>query len=327
MRWFSSAPAEAKASASAASGEDTLFDEAFQRQLESLALAARKLVQGRDRAERRTRRAGHGIELADYRSYSPGDDYRHIDWNAYARTERLLLRLFEQEEDLGVSLLLDCSASMGASATSGALSTGASATSGALSKLARGKQLAAALAYVALSGLDRVSIHALGVDELARMPAARGKAQIFTALEFLRRLKPEGPTDLGSAVAKFIARQKRRGLVVLISDLYDPQGVEHAISALRYARFELHVIRVLDGAEAEPALRGDVELIDAETGLSRTVTITPALLARYRAAFAAHRTRIEAFCREKHVPLHTVTTGEALDTATLRVLRRGGLLE
>ena len=316
MRWFSSPPAAAQASASAASGEDTLFDEAFQRQLESLALAARKLVQGRDRAERRTRRAGHGIELADYRSYSPGDDYRHIDWNAYARTERLLLRLFEQEEDLGVSLLLDCSASMGAGAASGALS-----------KLARGKQLTAALAYVALSGLDRVSIHALGVDELARMPAARGKAQIFTALEFLRRLKPEGPTDLGSAVAKFIARQKRRGLVVLISDLYDPRGVERAISALRYARFELHVIHVLDGAEAEPALRGDVELIDAETGLTRTVTITPALLARYRAAFVAHRTRIEGFCREKHVPLHTVTTGEALDTATLRVLRRGGLLE
>lgn len=317
MRWFSSAPAEAKASASRASDEDALFDEAFQRQLESLALAARKLVQGRDRAERRTRRAGHGIELADYRSYSPGDDYRHIDWNAYARTERLLLRLFEQEEDLGVSLLLDCSASMG----------GASATLGAPTKLARGKQIAAALAYVALSGLDRVSIHALGVDEMARMPAARGKAQIFTALEFLRRLKPEGPTDLASAVAKFVARQKRRGVAVLISDLYDPQGIEHAISALRYARFELHVIRVLDGAEAEPAMRGDVELVDAETGLTRTVTVTPALLARYRAAFAAHRTRIERFCREKHVPLHTVTTGEPLDTATLRVLRRGGLLE
>jgi uncharacterized protein (DUF58 family) len=321
MRWLSSAP---RAPAPAAPDEGALFDEAFQRQLESLALAARKLVQGRDRAERRTRRAGHGLELADYRTYSPGDDYRHIDWNAYARTERLLLRLFEQEEDLGVSLLLDCSASMG------------SATPGALSKLARGKQLVAALAYIALSGLDRVSIHALGVDEQARMPAARGKAQIFTALAFLQKLSPTGPTDLAAAVARFIARQKRRGLVVLVSDLYDPKGVEHAISALRYARFELHVIRVLDESEAEPVievrgssrtLRGDVELIDSETGLTRTVTITPALLARYRAAFEAHRARIESFCREKHVPLHTVTTREALDTATLRVLRRGGLLE
>lgn len=314
MRWFSSALSSRPPAP--APDESALFDEAFQRQLESLALAARKLVQGRDRAERRTRRAGHGLELADYRTYAPGDDYRHIDWNAYARTERLLLRLFEQEEDLGVSLLLDCSASMGASTTSGALT-----------KLARGKQLVAALAYVALSGLDRVSIHALGVDEQARMPAARGKAQIFTALEFLRKLAPEGPTDLATAVARFIARQKRRGLVVLVSDLYDPNGVEHAISALRYARFELHVIRVLDETEADPALRGDVELIDSETGLARTVTITPSLLARYRAAFEAHRARIEGFCREKHVPLHTVTTREALDTATLRVLRRGGLLE
>jgi uncharacterized protein (DUF58 family) len=316
MRWFSSAARAPTPDAPAVADEDAQFDEAFQRQLESLALAARKLVQGRDRAERRTRRAGHGLELADYRTYSPGDDYRHIDWNAYARTERLMLRLFEQEEDLGVSLLLDCTASMGANASSGGLS-----------KLARGKQLVAALAYVALSGLDRVSIHALGVDEQARMPAGRGKAQIFAALAFLRNLSPEGPTDLAAAVTRFIARQKRRGLVVLVSDLYDPKGVEQAISALRYARFELHVIRVLDESEAEPALRGDVELIDSETGLARTVTITPALLSRYRAAFAAHRARIEGFCREKHVPLHTVTTREALDTATLRVLRRGGLLE
>ena len=314
MGWFSSSTASSPVPVEGDDG--ALFDEAFQRQLESLSLAARKLVQGRDRAERRTRRAGHGIELADYRTYSPGDDYRHIDWNAYARTERLLLRLFEQEEDLGVSLLLDCSASMGNS--SGARSP--------LTKLGRAKQLVAALAYIALSGLDRVSIHALGVDEEARMPPARGKAQIFTALDFLRRIEPHGETDLGSAVARFIARQKRRGLVVLVSDLYDPKGVEQAISALRYARFELHVIRVVDEADPEPALRGDVELVDSETGATRSITITPALLARYRAALTAYRARIESFCREKHVPLHTVTTAEPLDAAALRVLRRGGLL-
>jgi uncharacterized protein (DUF58 family) len=315
MGWFSS-PLSTRAPSTSGQDESALFDDAFQRQLESVALAARKLVQGRDRAERRTRRAGHGIELADYRSYAPGDDYRHIDWNAYARTERLMLRLFEQEEDLGVSLLLECSASMGARMASQGLS-----------KLARGKQLVAALAYIALSGLDRVSIHALGVDEEARMPAARGKAQIFTALEFLRRIEPHGETDLSTAVNRFVARQKRRGLVVLVSDLYDPKGVEQAISALRYARFELHVIRVVDEAEANPALRGDAELIDSETGATRCVTITPALLTRYRAALEAHRTHIESFCREKHVPLHTVTTSEAFDTAALRVLRRGGLLE
>jgi uncharacterized protein (DUF58 family) len=183
------------------------------------------------------------------------------------------------------------------------------------------------LAYIALSGLDRVSIHALGVDEEARMPASRGKAQIFKALDFLRRIEAHGETDLGSAVGRFIARQKRRGLAVLISDLYDPKGVEHAISALRYARFELHVIRVVDEADENPALRGDVELIDSETGATRSVTITPALLTRYRAALEAHRARLASFCREKHVPLHTVTTSEALDTAALRVLRRGGLLE
>jgi len=224
MAWF--APRATAKPTAADVDEAALFDDAFLRQLESLAIATRRLVQGKDRAERSTRRAGHGVELADYRSYSPGDDFRHIDWNAYARTERLLLRLFEQEEDLGVHLLLDCSASMGG---------GGGAQMG-LSKLARGKQLVAALAYVALSGLDRVSIHALGVGQEARLPSARGKAQIFTALELLRRLRPEGETDLATSVKRFIAYQKRRGLVVLVSDLYDPSGVEHAISALRYAR-------------------------------------------------------------------------------------------
>ena len=317
MRWFSPSPAATQPAAERPD-EGALFDEAFLRQLESLALAARKLVQGSDRAERRTRRAGHGMELADYRTYAPGDDYRHIDWNAYARTERLLLRLFEQEEDLGVSLLLDGSASMGVAI---------GPAHGRLSKLARGKQLVAALAYIALSGLDRVSIHALATGEEARMPASRGKAQIFTVLELLRKVAPAGDTDLASAVARFVARQKRRGLVVLVSDLYDPNGVERAISALRYARFELHVIQVVDPTDLEPPLRGDVELVDSETGACRSVTITPALLARYREAVLAHRARLDGFCREKHVPLHTVATDEALDSAVLRVLRRGGLLE
>ena len=204
---------------------------------------------------------------------------------------------------------------------------GAGVGAGQLSKLARGKQLVAALAYIALSGLDRVSIHALATGEEARMPASRGKAQIFPVLELLRKVAPAGTTDLASAVARFVARQKRRGLVVLVSDLYDPNGVEHAISALRYARFELHVIQVIDPADLDPPLRGDVELIDRETGASRSVPVTPALLARYREAVLAHRARIAGFCREKHVPLHTVATDEALDTAVLRVLRRGGLLE
>jgi uncharacterized protein (DUF58 family) len=316
MGLFSSRPA---AERERPSDDDAgLFDPAFQRRLESLALLARKVAPGRDRAERRTRRAGHGVELADYRSYAPGDDYRSIDWNAYARTERLMLRLFEQEEDLAVYLLLDCSGSMGAGARDGA--------AGQLSKLGYGKRLVAALAYVALTGLDRVSVHALAADKTARLAPARGKARIFAVLELLRGVRAEGGTNLASSVARFVAQHRRRGLAILISDLYDPKGFEEAVSKLRYARFETHVIHIVDQREQHPPLRGDVELVDAETGALRRVTITPALLARYEAAYKAHRARVVAFCRDKQVPLHVVELGEPLEDAIGRMLRRGGLL-
>jgi uncharacterized protein (DUF58 family) len=315
MGLFSSRPAAAQRPSDDDAG---LFDPAFQRQLESLALLARKVAPGRDRAERRTRRAGHGVELADYRSYAPGDDYRDIDWNAYARTERLTLRLFEQEEDLAVYLLLDCSGSMAAGAREGEPAQ--------LSKLGYGKRLVAALAYVALAGLDRVSVHALAEERPARLPPARGKARIFAVLELLRGLRAEGGTNLAASVSRFTAQHRRRGLAILISDLYDPKGFEAAVSKLRYARFETHVIQIVDRREQHPALRGDIELVDAETGALRRVTITPALLARYAAAYEAHRARVVAFCRDKHVPLHVVQLGEPLEDAVGRLLRRGGLL-
>ncbi len=293
-------------------GEPALFDEAFQRRLETLALLTRRVLPGRDRAERRSRRAGQGVELADYRSYAPGDDYRHIDWNAYARTERLMLRLYEQEEDLCVYLLLDCSASMGLGASG--------------SKLVYGKRLAAALAYVALSGLDRVSVSALGTEQTARMPDGRGRARIFSVLQFLKPLQASGQTDLGASITRFLTQHKRRGIAILLSDLYDPNGFEHAVSKLRYARFEPHVIHLIDPAEQKPSLRGDIELRDVESDQTREVTITPALLQRYERAYAAHLARIRGFCADKQVPLHSIAIDAPLEDAVLGILRRGRLL-
>jgi uncharacterized protein (DUF58 family) len=226
--------------------------------------------------------------------------------------------LFEQEEDLAVYLLLDCSGSMAAGAREGEPAQ--------LSKLGYGKRLVAALAYVALAGLDRVSVHALAEERPARLPPARGKARIFAVLELLRGLRAEGGTNLAASVSRFTAQHRRRGLAILIRDLYDPKGFEAAVSKLRYARFETHVIQIVDRREQHPALRGDIELVDAETGALRRVTITPALLARYAAAYEAHRARVVAFCRDKHVPLHVVQLGEPLEDAVGRLLRRGGLL-
>ncbi len=301
-----------KPTASAPADEGDLFDEEFQRRLDVLAIVSRKLARGRTRAERRSRKTGAGIEFADHRQYAPGDDFRYLDWNLYARTGRLLLRLYEEEEDLSVYILLDVSRSMAIGAPT--------------SKLAYAKKLAAALGYIALANLDRVSIVTFADEVGGRLAPTRGKNRIFKAFEFLRPLRADGRTGTADAMKTFVAQNKRRGVAILISDLYDPDGFEGGINTLRYHKFEPYVVQVFDPAEVRPPLHGDVRLIDNETGDARDVTITPRVLARYAEAHRAYRRRIEDFCTQKHVPYFGVETSVPFDEAILDLLRRGGLV-
>jgi uncharacterized protein (DUF58 family) len=292
-------------------GADDLFDEAFQQRLEYLALVSRRVFAGRQRAERRSKRIGSGIEFADYRQYTPGDDIRQLDWNVYGRMGRLLLRLFEEEEDLSVYILLDCSASMGF---------------GTPSKLNYAKQLAAALAYVGLSHLDRVSIHAFAEGGAQRLAPARGRHRVFKVFQFLRGLEASGGTHLAEGLRSFAARTKRRGVAILISDLFDPHGFEDGINQLRFARFETYVLQLVSEAELAPRLHGEVELLDAESGELVRVTVTPAVLERYARELATYRQRIEQFCKSKQVPLFSLDVATPPDAAVLHVLRRGGMV-
>jgi uncharacterized protein (DUF58 family) len=289
-----------------------LFDDEFQRKLEMLALVSRRVFTGRLRAERRSKKKGSGVEFADHRDYVPGDDIRSIDWNVYRRFGRLLVRLYEEEEDLSIYFLLDCSASMGF---------------GGGQKFDQARRLVAALAYVGLANLDRVTIVGVtdGVPE--RLPTTRGKGRIFTAFRFLERLKPGGPTDLGEALRSFAAQHKRRGLAVLVSDFYDPAGFEHGINVLRFEGFEPYVIHLVDEREAAPPLDGDLLLVDCETGDEREVTVTPAVLSRLQQAFSDYRSTIEQYCTGKHVPYLAADVSTPFDEIVLRALRRGGFLK
>jgi uncharacterized protein (DUF58 family) len=311
MSWLRKNREPSSSSARPRAAAEELFDEHFQKKLEYLALVSRRIFAGRTRAERRSRKAGAGVEFADYREYFPGDDYRQVDWNVYGRSDRLMLRLHEQEEDLSVYLLLDCSGSM---------------AFGSPRKLDYAKQICAALAYVALNHLDRVSITALRHTALERLPPTRGRNRIFTVFDFLRPLPASGTTDLADGIGSFVAQNKRRGVAILISDLYDPAGFEQAINQLRYARFETHVVHVTDAADVTPRLSGDVELVDAETGATRQATLTPRLLQRYRQAYDAYLARVASFCVQKRVGLFSVDTGTPPEQAMLRILRRGGLV-
>lgn len=295
----------------ARAGDEALFDDDFQRKLEYLALVSRRVFAGRLRAERRTKKSGSGIEFADHREYQPGDDFRYLDWSVYQRFDRLLLRLFEEEEDLSIYFVLDASASMG-------FGDGA--------KLRYAKRAAAALAYVGLANLDRVTVVTTGDRVLDRMPTTRGKARIFKVFRFLEAVRAGEGTDLEDALKSFVAQHKRRGLVFLVSDLYDPKGFERGINVLRYHKYDVSVLHVVDRAEASPKLQGDVLLVDCETGDEREVTVTPKVLARYREAYDAYLDEVERFCRQKQVAYVRADVEVPFDELVLRTLRRGGFV-
>jgi uncharacterized protein (DUF58 family) len=291
--------------------DDDLFDEQFQRKLEYLALVSRRVVAGRLRAERRTKKSGSGVEFADHRDYQPGDDFRTLDWNVYQRFEKLLVRLYEEEEDLAIYFILDTSASM---------------DFGDGQKLRYAKKVCAALAYVGLANLDRVTIVTTSDRVMERMPETRGKARIFKAFRFLRELRAEGTTDLGDAMKTFVAQNKRRGLAVLVSDLYDPLGFERGINVLRYNKFDPFVVHIADPAEGRPGLNGDVLVYDCETGDEREVTVTAKVLARFGEAYDGYLADIDRFCATHQVPYVTARVDVPFDDLILRVFRRGGFL-
>jgi uncharacterized protein (DUF58 family) len=285
------------------------FDEGFLKKLEYLYVVSRKVFAGRMRAERRTRKKGSGVEFADHRDYTAGDDLRYLDWSAYGRLDKLLLRLFEEEEDLHIYLLVDASRSMLAH-----------------DKLDYARTLAAALAYVGLAKLDRVSIVPFGGTSRDRLPPARGKGNIFKIFGFLQELEATGKTELGRALESFVHQTKRRGLAIVISDFFDPDGYADGLNLLRYHRFEPTVLQVWDRREAKPGLRGDVELVDAETGELRQVTVTERALAAYEQAHAQYCDGLAQFCAGRGVPYYRADTAVPFDELVLRIFRAGGFL-
>ena len=308
----SPAPAAREAGAREAGPLERRFDERFLRRLESLALTIRRTAAGRSHGLRRSRRIGAGLEFADHRDYVPGDDLRHLDWNLYGRLERRALRLYEEDEDLAIDVLVDASASMGL---------------GRPSKLDLALQIGAALAYVGLSNLDRVAVAALG-EAGGATPPARGKGRILPILRALDGVRAAGRAPFSESVRGFLARRRgrRRGLVALVSDFYDPNGARAALEVVQRHRLEAIAVQISAPEELAPALRGDVQLLDVETGAARELTISPRALADYARRHAALLRDLTGYCRERAIPCFTVTSDQAFDTVVPRMFRAGGLL-
>ena len=252
--------------------DPTVFDETFLRQLERLLLLMRSPVRGGLKGGRRSVKRGQSVEFADYREYSLGDDLRQLDWNVYARLERLFVKLFVEEEDVTVTILIDASASMAV---------------GHPSKLVFAKRAAAALGYIGLASEDRVAVSALSGRVARRRAALRGSGRVFRLLADLSAIEAaDGPTDLVASARHAAAQVHGRGVIVLLSDLLDP-AADRVIRELAATGSELIVLHVLSPDELDPALEGDLRLIDTETGDGVDITADLATIDAYKVRLAA----------------------------------------
>jgi uncharacterized protein (DUF58 family) len=289
-----------------------LFDEDFLRKLEVLNVIARKILSGHLRAQRQSTRRGSGVEFSDYRPYSEGDDFRRVDWNIYRRLGEFVLKLYREEEQLTLAVLLDVSRSM---------------AYGESEKLTYGKRVGAAIAYIGLCNLDRVHVVPFTDSLNGGLLGLRGKGKIFDIFTYLSGLEPEGRTDLASVLKAYTQKVRKRCLAVVISDFLDLDGFAVGLKALRYFRNEVYAIHLLDPKEEDPPLRGDLRLTDMETGAGRDLTITDGLRERYRRALAAHIERVRQFCMRNEIGYTLGRTSIPFDDLVLGILRQGGLIQ
>jgi uncharacterized protein (DUF58 family) len=283
-----------------------LFDEAFLRRLEQLELASRRLTAGRMKGERRSVRRGQSVEFADYRNYSAGDDLRQLDWNVYARLERLFVKLFVEEEDVTVHLLVDASRSM---------------DFGDPNKLDFARRAAGALGYMGLASMDRVSVAFLGDGHATPLRPMRGKRRAFELFEFLSSPRPERHTGLTAAAREYAGRLRGLGPLVLISDLMDP-GYLDALRDLAGTRCQLSVLHVLAPEELDPVVPPDARLVDRETDAGIEVTGDDDLVERYRTRLTEWQAEIAQFVGRRGGAYVAVSSDLDIADLLFDVLRR-----
>ena len=289
----------------------TVFDEAFLRQLERLLLLMRAPVRGGLKGGRRSVKRGQSVEFADYREYALGDDLRQLDWNVLARLEKLFVKLFIEEEDVTITILLDGSASM---------------ATGRPDKLIFAKRAAAALGYIGLASEDKIAVSVLGGRTARRRTALRGSGRALRLLAELSAIQTAaGPTDLVAAARHAAAQLSGRGVVILISDLLDP-AADRVIRELASTRSELIVLHVLSRDELDPPLEGDLRLVDAETGESIDVTADLATIDAYRDRLAAWKESFAQLAARRQATYVDLASDVPLNDLIFAELRRRRVL-
>lgn len=279
--------------------------------LDRLEIVTRKVFRGRMKGERRSKRKGQSVEFADFRNYVAGDDLRLLDWNLYARLDKLIVKLFLEEEDLHFYTLIDASMSM---------------DFGSPTKLEYAKRLSAALGFVGLVRADRVRIETLGQGIAQRSPILRGRHNVRRMMQQIEAIKPGEQVSLASGVKNFCLRNSGKGVVVLISDLMDKEGYETALKYFVSHQVDCFVIHVLSQEELNPDVTGDLKLVDCEDQDEAEITVSAPLLSRYKQSLNAYVRGAQDFCSRRGI--HYLMASNLLPVEDLIAshLRRRGLV-
>jgi uncharacterized protein (DUF58 family) len=289
--------------------DSSLLEASLMAKLERMELVSRKIFRGRMKGERRSHRKGQSVEFADFRNYVPGDDLRFIDWNLFARLDRLYLKLFLEEEDLHLYVLIDDSRSM---------------DFGSPSKLHVAKQIAAALGYIGLCRGDRVSMASFNRQQPG---VFRGRSSTYRMLDSLSGYESATKSlDMTAAVKAFCVRNVHKGIVVLISDLMDKQGYEAALRMLVARDLDIFLVHLLSPEELQPDLKGDLKLIDCEDADQREISVSSNLLKRYHQTLNAFVEGAKAFCRKRSISYVPARSDVAVDILIEEYLRVRGLV-
>ncbi len=293
---------------------DELLGSHLMASLDKLDVVARKIFSGKIQGERKSRRRGSSVEFADYRQYTAGDDIRFIDWNVYARLDRLFMKIFLEEEELTLGIAIDASASM---------------EYGNPNKFDFVRRLAMSLGYVALSSHNKVSLFGFNDEGVQRLTALRGKRRTRDMGQWLLDLQPESGTSFVDACKVISTSRQGRGVLVVLSDLLEEDGIKKGLSFLIGGGWDVFVIQTLAPEELSPlkaGLKGDVRLEDCETGMECEVTATAPLIAKYKERLELYCENIKEQCTRMGAGSIRVSTDIDMELLLVEYLRGRGLL-
>jgi uncharacterized protein (DUF58 family) len=284
-----------------------LTSPAFFSRLDNLELRARGIVEGFMHGLHRSPFVGFSVEFAAHREYVQGDDLRHVNWKLFARQRRLYVKQFDAETNMNLYLLMDVSGSMSCKNTG-------------VSKLEYGAALAAALAHLALKQHDAVGLVLYADEVLAHLPPRSQPHQLSEVMRAIHGAKPQRQSNAARALPQAAELCKHRGIVVVLSDLFDDiDAVMQGIEQLRFRNHEVILFHLWDKWERDLPLEGHCRFHDLETG-ETLLTQADGVRDSYLKEVRQWCSELEAQCRNRSVDRVELTTDDPLDQALLDYL-------